>query len=459
LETAAESAPPNLDHLALISPAETRNLEQMNAQRSIRALVVHSKTFYFFDGAQPRGLSYDALQGFETFINKKMKSGVLRHHVVYIPVSRDQLIPALLKGYGDIAVANLTITPERQQLVDFSRPLMKGVSEWLITPASHSSIERVEDLAGITVHVRPSSSYHESLLAMNIQLVNLGLPPMQLVDADERFEDEDLLEMVNAGLLPAMVMDSHKAKFWQQVFDNIQVHEKVSLRDGGAIGWAFRKDSPGLKALVDEFVSKNREGTLLGNILLKRYLSDSRYIHNSLSSPEKRKFKDTAHLFQKYADRYDFDWLMVISQAYQESRLDHSAKSSVGAVGIMQLLPSTAADKNVNINDIGELENNIHAGNKYLRFIRDRYFESQPMDDINKTLFSFASYNAGPARIARLRREATQKGLDPNVWFNNVELIAAKQIGRETVQYVSNIYKYWVAYRLSRDELGVSPTD
>jgi membrane-bound lytic murein transglycosylase MltF len=169
-----------------------------------------------------------------------------------------------------------------------------------------------------------------------------------------------------------------------------------------------------------------------------------------------KKFNATAHLFQKYAARYDFDWLMVMSQAYQESRLDHSVKSRTGAIGIMQMLPSTAADKNVGIPDITDLEDNIHAGNKYLRFLRDRYFEKQPMSELDKTLFSFAAYNAGPARIEQLRREAERQGLDPNVWFDNVEVIAARRIGRETVQYVSNIYKYWVAYRLSREALAAA---
>ena len=176
-------------------------------------------------------------------------------------------------------------------------------------------------------------------------------------------------------------------------------------------------------------------------------------MENALDSRELQKFRDTAPLFRKYADRFEFDWLQIISQAYQESRLDQSVRSHAGAVGIMQLLPSTAADSNVGIPDISVLENNIHAGNKYLRFIRNSYFEPEAMSDLDKTLFSFASYNAGPARIAGLRAEAEREGLDPNVWFDNVELIAARRIGRETVDYVSNIYKYWIAYRLSREQL------
>jgi membrane-bound lytic murein transglycosylase MltF len=161
-----------------------------------------------------------------------------------------------------------------------------------------------------------------------------------------------------------------------------------------------------------------------------------------------KKFNQTIDIFKKYADQYGFDYLITVALAYQESTLDHTKRSKAGAVGIMQVLPSTAADKNVGIPEVENLESNIHAGTKYLRFIRNRYFSDPTIDGLNQTLFAFASYNAGPAKVARLRKEAKEMGLNPNVWFNNVEVVAAKRIGRETVQYVSNIYKYYIAYRL-----------
>ena len=232
-------------------------------------------------------------------------------------------------------------------------------------------------------------------------------------------------------------MDSHKAEFWEQIFDDITVHRNLVLRSGGDIAWAMRKDSPELKALVDTFLRKNGEGTLLGNMLLKRYLEDNQYVQNNLSTPEMKKFNATAHLFQKYAARYDFDWLMVMSQAYQESRLDHSARSSTGAIGIMQMLPSTAADKNVGIPDITGLEDNIHAGNKYLRFLRDRYFEDEPMSELDKTLFSFAAYNAGPTAADRWR--ARYKELEPRSWIEHIGY-------PETKNYVKRVLRALYLY-------------
>ncbi|MDD9961246.1 MAG: transporter substrate-binding domain-containing protein [Gammaproteobacteria bacterium] len=445
---------PDLSHLALVTAPHTDDFDGMAERRTIRALVVRSKTFYFFDGAAKRGLSYERLRAFEAYVNDQRETSSLRINLIFLPVTRNQLIPALLAGYGDLAVANLTITPERQAQVDFSIPVQREVREILVTGPASEPIAAIEGLSGKTMHTRLSSSYHESLTALNERFAASGLPPVDIVPVDEHLEDEELLEMVNASLIPRIVIDSHKAEFWAQIFDSIEVRSDVVLRDQADIAWAFRPGSPELKAMVDGFLMNVREGSLTGNLLLQRYLKETRYVENALHSSEMRKFDETAHLFQEYGDRYDFDWLMVMSQAYQESRLDQSLRSHAGAIGVMQLLPSTAADKNVNVGDITELENNIHAGNKYLRFIRDRYFESEPMDDLNKTLFAFASYNAGPARVSRLRTEAEQQGLDPNVWFDNVEAVAAQRIGRETVDYVSNIYKYWIAYRLSRDQLA-----
>ena len=456
---ATAQAPPDLGSLARVGQAHTGDFDSMVERRAIRALVVRSKTFFFFDGATQRGLSYDMLKAFESHINDRLATGPLKIDVVFLPVTRDRLLPALQAGYGDLAVANLTITPERLARVDFSIPVYTNIREVLATGPGSPPVASVDDLSGKTLHTRRSSSYFESLDALNGRLAAAGRAPVEVRTVDEHIEDEELLEMVNAGLIGGIPIDSHKAAFWAQIFDDVEVREDIVFRDDADIGWAMRRGNPRLKAIVDEFLAENREGSLLGNILFRRYLEETRYVENALQSSELRKFRETAPLFRKYAGQYDFPWLLIVSQAYQESRLDQSLRSHAGAVGIMQLLPSTAAGRNVGIPDIAVLENNIHAGNKYLRFIRDRYFEAEPMSELDKTLFAFASYNAGPARVAGLRAQAAEEGLDPNVWFDNVELIAARRIGRETVHYVSNIYKYWIAYRLSREQFAETVED
>jgi membrane-bound lytic murein transglycosylase MltF len=428
--------------------AWTGDFDGMAKRRQIRVLVVYSKTFYFLDKGHQRGLSYDLLKEFEKYVNEELKTGTLKIHVIFIPVRRDEIIPALVKGFADIAVANLTITPQRQKEVAFSDPLLTDVKELVVTGPAAPAVVSIDDLAGKEVHVRKSSSYYESLVQLNGVFKKSGKQPIKLVLADEIFQDEDLLEMVNAGLIPMIVMDSHKAQFWGQIFDDIKVHPDIAVRNGGEIAWGFRKNSPKLEAVVNEFVNGHKKGTLLGNMLFKRYLRDNQYVKNSVSEQELKKFRAMLEYFKTYADRYDFDYLMIGAQAYQESGLDQSKRSPAGAVGVLQVLPSTAADPNVGIPDIEKLENNIHAGSKYLRFIVDRYFQDPAIDNVNRMLFAFAAYNAGPARISDLRKKTAKMGRDPNVWFNNVEMAAAEEIGRETVQYVANIYKYYIAYRM-----------
>ena len=441
-----QDLPPGLEPIAA---KFTGDLEEMAERRYVRALVVYSKMLYFLDGAQQRGLSYESLKEFEKVLNEQLQTGIRQIHIVFLPVKRDELIPALIEGRGDIAAANLTITPERRSLVDFSSPLLTGVSEVLVTGPGAPDIASWDDLAEHEIHVRRSSSYFESLQRLNESRRAARAPTLNVESADEILEDEDLLEMVNAGLIPATIVDSHKAEFWEQIFDDIVVHSDLEARTSGEIAWAFRKNSPQLKEAVDEVVKTRRAGTLMGNILLKRYLKNTKWVRNSGAEAEMKKFRAVSKLFQKYAGQYDFDWLLVMAQAYQESRLEQNLHSRAGAVGVMQLMPSTAAAPPISIPDIENLDQNLHAGVKYLRHIQDRYFKDESMNVVNRLLFTFAAYNGGPSRIVRLRDEAARQGLDPDKWFGNVELVAAKRIGRETVQYVGNIYKYYLAYQLA----------
>lgn len=430
----------------------TGDYDGMVERRQVRVLVVPNKMYYFLDRGHARGVNVDMFREFEKFINKRAKTGARAIHVIFVPVSRDQLLPALTEGRGDIAAANLTITDEREMTVDFSHPMLTGVKEILVTGPEAALPVTLADLSGRAIHLRVSSSYYEHFVRLNAAFKKEGRPPVKIVPVSELLEDEDLLEMVNAGLIPMVVVDDHKARFWGEIFPDITLHPGIVINEGGEIAWAFRKKSPQLAQVVNAFVKGHKKGTLMGNILFKRYLKENKWARNALSPKELKKFHAVVNLFKQYADRYDFDYLMTGALAYQESQLDQSKRSSVGAVGIMQILPATAADKNIGIPDVEKLENNVHAGHKYLRFLQDRYFNDPAIDTLDRYLFTFAAYNAGPAKVSALRREAEKRGLDPNVWFQNVEVIAAEKIGRETVQYVSNIYKYYISYKLARDE-------
>jgi membrane-bound lytic murein transglycosylase MltF len=452
--TATPAAPPPQPlSIELKSNSWTGDLDALARHRAIRVLVPYSKTLYFVDlGGVQRGISYDFMRAFEEALNSKLGHEALQLHVVFIPVSRDKLIPMLLAGEGDVIAANLTVTPERSRLVDFITPAATGVREILVTAPGAPALHSLDDLAGRQVYVQTSTSYYQSLTALNQSFRQRRLAPMQLKEAPARFETEDLLEMVNAGLVQTVVADDYLAHFWHRVYPNLTVHDEIAVRTGGDIAFAVRKGSPKLKAELDAFTATHREGTLFGNVTLQKYLQQTRWAKNAVSDEELRKFNTLVALFRKYGAEYRIDWLLMAAQGYQESQLDQTRRSGVGAVGVMQLMPSTG--RQMQVGDINELDANIHAGVKYVRFMVDTYYKDESMDALNKVLFAFASYNAGPERIRALRREASAMGLDPNVWFDNVERVAAQRIGRETVQYVSNIYKYYIAYSLVQDDVA-----
>jgi membrane-bound lytic murein transglycosylase MltF len=418
-------------------------------KRVVRLLVVYSKTFYFIDKGQQRGITYDFGMELEKYLNAGNKDKTRPIRVVFIPMSRDQVLPALAAGAGDIATGGLTVTPGRLTQVDFTAPAADHVNEILVTAPGVAAPATAEELSGRSVFVRRSSSYYESLVALNSRLAAAGRKPVDIVAAEENLEDEDILEMVNASLVDATVVDSYVARFWKEIFPNIRPQPSVALRTDGQIAWAIRKGSPELRKTLDVFIEKNRGGTMTGNVILKRYLQSTRWARDATSQEDMRRFKDLVGYFKKYAAEYDFDWLLLAAQGYQESRLDQKTRSPVGAIGVMQVMPTTARDKNVGVKDIHLVEPNIHAGVKYLRFLVNQYFDEPGIDFANRHLFAFASYNAGPNRIARLRKQAAARGLDPDKWFNNVEVLVAEDVGRETVQYVSNIFKYYIAYKLT----------
>jgi membrane-bound lytic murein transglycosylase MltF len=443
----AYASEPHAVELPINDAPWTGDLDGMIERQRVRVLVVESRTNYFLDGAIPRGLTYDALRSFESELNKGRK-GPIRIEVVFVPTRPDDLIPGLIEGRGDIAAANLTITPERSAQVDFGPAWLHGVRELVVTGPASPNVATLDDLSGKEVYVRRSSSYYESLARIN-ESYGLLRPKIKIREVPETLEEEDLLEMLDAGLIPLTVVDDHLAKLWDQVLDHVTVRDDLAVHEAGEIAWAFRKDSPKLRAEVEAFAKVHHVGTTAANMKLREYLRSTRHLKNATTGAHEKRFRDVAVYFQSYGKQYGFDWLLMTAQGFRESGLDQNVKSPVGAIGVMQLMPPTGAA--MAVGDIRRAENNIHAGIKYMRTMLDVYFKDAPMDDMNRALFAFASYNAGPGRVAQLRREAEKTGLDPNVWFGNVEQVAARRIGQETVRYVRDIYKYYIAYRLTTD--------
>jgi len=435
--------------LDLVNTPWVGDLNGMLERRLIRVLILPSRTMYFLDQGRPKGIAAEYRDAFERFVNTRFppRAKHLKTNVVLVPTSRRHIVQDLLDGHGDIAASHLTITPGREAQVDFSVPTtVEKIDEVAVTGPSSPKLTSLDDLAGKEVVARKSSSYWEHLQHLNKRFAAEGKKSIRVVPAPEELQDEDLMEMVNAGLLQIIVVDDYRAKLWAKILPAITPHPEIVVNSGGQFGWMMRKGSPLLEKAVNAFVESHRSGTSFGNSVVRRYLGSTTFVKNATSPAEVRKFDALVGLFRRYGDRYNLDHLLLMAQGYQESRLDQQARSRSGAVGIMQVRLSTG--KELKVGDVRQLEPNVHAGAKYIRSIIDAYFADDAVDDLNKTLFAFAAFNAGPDRIRRLRGATRERRLDPNVWFGNVELVAAQKLGPQPVAYVSNIFKYYVAFKL-----------
>jgi membrane-bound lytic murein transglycosylase MltF len=424
----------------------TGDLDGMVERKMIRVAIPYGFLTYFLDGANQKGITYELVEQFGVFL--KEQRGINGVTIVVIPARRDEVFAMLVDGRADIAAGTLTITDERKATVDFTDPLRTDVREVFVTGPGAPMGASLDELAKLPIHIRRSSSFYEHLTALNAEREAAGLPTFEIVEAEEHLKTEDLVEMVHAGLLPATVADEPVAEFLSLFFPDIVVHTDHPLGEGYSFGWAYRKNSPQLAEALAAFVPTAAKGSMLGNMIVKKYTNDTDWAVETLGIENEERLGRLAQLFRQYGDEYAFDWIMMAAQGYQESRLDQSKVSPVGAIGVMQILPTTAADPNVGIPDISTEENNIHAGIRYMRFLHDRYFNDPALSELDQILFTFGAYNAGPGNVNKARKLAAEMGLDPNVWFDNVEIAIGKAVSREPVIYVRNIYKYYVAFKL-----------
>jgi MarC family membrane protein len=453
-QTSSNPKPSKLHELDITHATEDQfsgDFDQMLERRRIRVLVPYSRTLFFHDKGAQRGMTAHLVLEFEQYLNRKYAKRLKKRPLTLyiIPTTRDELIDDVARGVGDIAAGDLSVTDDRLKKVDFAYlPDVAGVNQVIVTGPTSPTVTNINDLAGKTIHSRPASSHFQTLLELNKRFSAEGKAQMRVVPLPDALEDEDRLEMLNAGLVELLAIDDWKAKAWAQVLPKIRVREDLTLKRDVKIGWAIRKASPQLEGEIEAFMAKANKVTRLE---ARRELAASqvRRMHNSESGADYKRFEATIALFKKYGARYGFDPIMLAAQGYQESRLRQDARSSVGAIGVMQLMPATGSA--LRVGDITQLEPNIHAGTKYMGQLMATYFPDAKFSDFDRPLFAFASYNAGPGRMARLRKEAEKRGLDPDKWFNNVEILAAEKVGIELTSYVRNIFKYYVAYTLTEE--------
>lgn len=430
--------------LLQVLPTWTGDLPAIRERHRVRALVVSGPTNFFIDSqGRTRGYMYDLCKIYEKELDHKRAKRELPLTLTFVPVFFDEILQDLVDGKGDFIAHTLTITPERLTKVAFTEPLITDVREVLVTRKEDRELSRMEDFAGRQIHVVKGSSQVAHLKTLNVIFARQNLPPVNIVEAAATQGAEHLLEVLAAGIVDNVICDDFVARLWIKVFPNLKIHEAFPLSAGNSIAWAVRKDNPQLLESLNRTIAKLKQDSAAFERRFASYYKDAR----KLSDPFRDKVKGPIlEHFKTYATDYRFDWLQSLAQGFQESGLDNSARSPMGAVGIMQVLPSTGKD--MGFKEVFSVNNNIHAGIKYMSQVRDR-FDEPGMTRENRFLFSLAAYNAGPNRIQKLRERAAQEGLDPNIWFGNVERLALRTIGMETVTYVRNINNYYIAYRLS----------
>lgn len=409
--------------------------EIRDERRFLRVLVSYSRTNFFVDGDAVRGLEYEMMLAFEDHLNRNAARPEDRVALVFVPVPFADLLDALEDGRGDVVAAGLTVTPERADRVAFSRPYMTGVREVVVQGPDADHLDGLDDLSGRRVHVVAGSSYARHLGALDAVRVREAAPYMEI---------GDVLELVEAGAWDYTVADLHLARAWAGALPDLTVREDLAVHEGGRVAWAVRKDNPRLLAALNRFARTVRQGSFLGNVLTRRYLTAGEHLVPPDEDDGLSRFRTLEPVFRKYAEEFGFDWLRLAALAYQESRFHQDKTSHAGAVGVMQVLPATARSVGIPAKDIRTVEGNIEAGVRYLAHLRDQVFDDGDLSRGPRMNFITAAYNAGPTRVRELRREAARQGLDPDRWFGNVEHLASRTVGRETVDYVLAVNKYYV---------------
>jgi membrane-bound lytic murein transglycosylase MltF len=426
------------------------DLDGIVKRRIVRVLVAPNKLGFYFDGSEIHGAVYEFCREFERFLNQKLHTGNLAIHFAFIPMGRDRLLPKLADGYGDLVATPMVTSDQPQHAVDFTDPLFDDAKAVIVSRPGEK-LSRLEDLSGREVYYFSNTTPYENLRRLSEKLERDGKPPIRLTPAASDLQMEDLLEMVNAGLAPMTVAEDKIAQYWAKVLPNLKVHSEIVV-SASPLAWAVQRNTPQFKSVVNEFIRDHKIGTLFGNTVTAKYLSRIPWVKNAIHGEDLARFQQLVSLFHTYGDKYNFPYLLLAAQAYQESGLNPGLRSKAGAVGVMQIKPTTAAEDPIDITGIERTDRNIEAGAKYLRYVMDHFYANEPMDEVTKGLFALASYNAGPERIKKLRAQAAAEGYDPDRWFNNVEFVAAREIGAETPNYVGNIYKYYLAYKMSVEQ-------
>ena len=422
---------------------------QMLQRGVIRVAVPYDRTIYVNDKGVPKGVAIAMAKGMQAWINQQHAQELQGKNVVVklIPSNTADLLDTLSSGKADMVIGDIGLyehLPSNQNIV--LRHAVKTDREVLVSGPSSAPLSRIEDLAGQTVYGGRNTNFRSTLEEINTKLRHQNKPPVNIIAPVGTLDGEDLLEMVDAGLIPYVIITSWKAELWQSIYKNMVIHDDIASKDVGWIGYAIRKSNQDLDDDIAGFVASNGYDLALKAYRQEEYRDHIKGIKDPLEKTAWNRFVTMRPLFEKYGAQYKLDPLFIAALGFQETLLNQNAVSQVGAIGVMQLMPATGSS--LGVGDIHLLEPNIHAGADYMNQLITKYFPDAQFKGDNRALFAIASYNIGPNNVAKARDQARQMGFDPDEWFKSVEFVAAERMGYEPMIYVRNVYKYFVSYEL-----------
>lgn len=421
----------------------TDGWQGIKKRRVLRVLLRNNAASYFLYKGELHGFEYELAKAFADA--KKLRLEVV------VPDTHEQLLDWLREGRGDVAAAFLEPGDElRERGFAFSRPYHYAPRHLVVH--SDNPIGGMRDLEGRTVTVRRSSPYWKDLQGLKARGLDFVLEP-----APDDIETEELIARVASGEIDATVADGHLLDI--ELARGLPVRSAFLVSDDRAHAVAVRAENKRLLAELDAFIHKQYRG-LVYNILYRKYFTNPRNIRDladgRLGGANGRGLSPYDDIIRKYAEQYGFDWRLITAQMFQESRFDPDAESFAGARGLLQIMPRTA--RFMGFDSVDEPETGIHAGVKYLDWVRNRFETSLPFNE--RIWFTLAAYNAGHGHVEDARRLARQQGLDGDRWFDNAEqamlLLSKKQYanqarhgyvrGIEPVSYVRDIRERYRAY-------------
>ena len=429
------------------SPQPSHDLAEIRSAGVLRVLINQSRNTSGQVKGQAIGSELQRLRAFEQFLNRDSRRKL---SLKLIPKAKEQLLPALLRGEGDLVVPGELLEPTSAQPVSASRALERNVPIVLVSAKGSRRYLRVQQLAGHRLTLAQGSAAAQAVAGVNQQLAERHLAPRSVDWADPSLAAEDVLEMVQAGIYPLTAVELPLAERWAKVLPKLRIDRHLQLDNQRDTHWYMSRQAPMLAATLEQFLpgySRSADQ----DVAFVRVNRRAYRVHNPLGRSDRQKLEKLRPTLQLYGSQNNFDWLSLAALAYKESSFNPPARSGSGPNGLMQITP--AAARSVGVSNSQTLAGNVQAAAKYMAMIRKRFFSSPQIAESERLAFVLAAYNMGPERVQGMRTEAKRRGLNPNQWFFQVERVALEQAGMGVVNYVGSVNKYQLAFARERQTL------